>query len=172
MKSNELVKRAKAGDKDALVQIIMDKKEEYYKLAYTYTQNREDALDALEDTIVILYKKIKTLKKEEAFYSWSKTILVNRCRDLIRKRKRIVHLEEWEFPEGKDDIKNREEAMDLEKELKKLNINQQEAIRLRYYLDYDYETIATITNVPLGTVKSRIFTGIEKLKVALGGGKR
>lgn len=172
MEINELVRKAKSGDQDALVQIIMNEKEEYYRLAYIYTQNREDALDALEDTIVILYKKIKTLKKEEAFYSWSKTILVNKCRDLIRKRKKVVYLEKWEVPDEKDSIRNREEAMDLEQELRKLNIKQQEAIKLRYYMDYDYETIAEITNAPLGTVKSRIFTGIEKLKVALGGGKR
>ncbi|MCC5911905.1 MAG: sigma-70 family RNA polymerase sigma factor [Clostridiaceae bacterium] len=172
MKTIELVKKAKAGDKDALVKLIMNKKQEYYKLAYTYTQDREDALDALEDTIVILYEKIKTLKNEEVFDSWSKTILVNRCKYLLRKRKKLIYLEEQEVPDEKDMIKNREEAIDLEKELKKLNLNQQETIRLRYYMDYDYETIAKLTNTPLGTVKSRINTGIEKLKTALGGAKK
>lgn len=172
MKINELVKKAKAGDKEALVQLIMDKNEEYYKLAYIYTQNREDALDALEDTIVILYKKIKTLKKEEAFYSWSKTILVNKCKDLLRKRKKVIHLGKREILDEKDIIGKREEVIDLEQALRKLNRHQQEAIKLRYYMDYDYQSIAKITNAPLGTVKSRIFTGIEKLKVVLGGGKR
>lgn len=172
MENNELVKKAKAGDQDALLKLIMDKEQEYYKLAFFYTQNREDALDVLEDTIVILYKKIKSLKKEEAFYSWSKRILINKCKDLLRKRKKVIHLGEWEVSDEKDVVGMREEAMDLEEALKKLNIHQQEAIKLRYYLDYDYESIATITNVPLGTVKSRIFTGIEKLKVMLGGGKK
>ncbi|SET10745.1 RNA polymerase sigma-70 factor, ECF subfamily [Natronincola peptidivorans] len=170
METIELVKKSKVGDKEALLQLIMNKKQEYYKLAYVYMQNQEDTLDALEDTIVILYKKIKTLKKEEAFDSWSKTILVNRCKDLLRKRKKLIYLEEKEVLDEKDMIQNREDAIDLEKALKKLNPNQQEAIRLRYYMDYDYETIARLTNTPLGTVKSRIFNGIEKLKAALGGG--
>ncbi|SDK92417.1 sigma-70 family RNA polymerase sigma factor [Natronincola ferrireducens] len=169
METGDLVKKAKLGDKEALVELIMAQQQEYYKLAYVYTQNREDALDALEDMIVILYKKVKSLKKEEAFYSWSKTILVNSCKKTLKQRKKLVYLEGWERQEERNPIENREEALDLEKELRKLSSHQQEAIKLRYYMDLDYETISKITKVPLGTVKSRISTGISKLKKALGG---
>ena len=81
------VKRAKDGDKDALLNLIMDRKSEFYKLAFIYKMNREDAMDAMEDMIVILYQKIKSLKNNEFFYSWGKTILVNCCKNILRKRK-------------------------------------------------------------------------------------
>ncbi|NLY66156.1 MAG: RNA polymerase subunit sigma-24, partial [Tissierellia bacterium] len=42
------IKKAKKGDKEALIRLIMNKKNEYYKLAYVYMKNREDALDALQ----------------------------------------------------------------------------------------------------------------------------
>lgn len=62
METDLLVKRAKQGDKDALVELIMLQKQEYYKLAYAFLNNKEDALDALEDMIVILYERIDRLK--------------------------------------------------------------------------------------------------------------
>ncbi|WP_332455180.1 RNA polymerase sigma factor [Paenibacillus crassostreae] len=87
------VKRAKKGDKEALLQLIMAEKEAYYKLAFTYMGNEHDAMDAMEDMIVRLYDKIEQLKKEESFYSWSKTILVNCCKSLLRKQKKLVLIE-------------------------------------------------------------------------------
>lgn len=166
-----LVKKAKAGDKEALLQLIMKEHEEYYKLAYVYTRNPDDAMDALEDMIVILYHKINTLRKEDAFYSWSKTILVNSCKKILKTKNKLLYFDQWEQPDDRNSIKNSEEAMDLEGALNKLNEHQREAIKLRYYLDYDYKSIANITNVSLGTVKSRISTGIKKLKNLLIGGE-
>ncbi|NLM04088.1 MAG: sigma-70 family RNA polymerase sigma factor [Clostridiales bacterium] len=171
MEIKMLVKKAKAGDKEALLQLIMKEHEKYYKLAYVYTKNPEDAMDALEDMIVILYNKINTLRKEDAFYSWSKTILVNSCKKILKRRNKLLYLDQWEQPDDRNSIKNSEEAMDLEGALNKLNEHQREAIKLRYYLDYDYKSIANITNVSLGTVKSRISTGIKKLKNLLIGGE-
>ena len=84
-----LIKNTKSGDKDALVTLIMNKKNEYYGLALLYMKNQEDALDALEDMIVILYSKIHSLRKPEAFYSWSKKILVSCCLNKIKKDKRL-----------------------------------------------------------------------------------
>ena len=99
-------------------------------------------MDALEDMIVILYHKINTLRKEDAFYSWSKTILVNSCKKILKRRNKLLYLDQWEQADDRNPIKNSEEAMDLEEALNKLNEHQREAIKLRYYLDYDYKSIA------------------------------
>ncbi len=48
MEIRELILSAKKGDQKALVQLIMERKHEYYKLAYVYVKNREDALDAMK----------------------------------------------------------------------------------------------------------------------------
>ncbi len=55
-----LVKRAKAGDKDDLLELVMDQKDNYYKLAYVYLKNPEDSMDAVQDMITILYNNIQT----------------------------------------------------------------------------------------------------------------
>lgn len=168
METGVLVKQAKQGDKEALVQLIMAQQQDYYKLAYVYMGNREDALDAMEDMIVLLYEHIPGLKKEEAFYSWSKTILVNCCKKILGRKKKNLPLTIQE--EGHDGGFNRmDDKLMLEAHLARLSQEQQEVIRLRYYLELDYQGIAELTKTPLGTVKSRIFNGLKKLKESIGG---
>ncbi len=88
-----LVKQAQKGDKEALIQLVMAEKVAYYKLAYILVKDREEALDSLQDMIVILYENIGKLKDETAFYSWSKTILVNRCKKRLKDKKKVISLE-------------------------------------------------------------------------------
>ena len=54
--------------------------------------------------------------------------------------------------------------MDIKELLIHLNEHQKEAIQLKYFHDLDYQTIADMTTVPIGTVKSRIFQGLKKLR--------
>lgn len=164
-----LVKKAKQGDKDALVQLIMDKKEDYYRLAFVYMKNKEDSLDAISDMIVILYEKIHQLKNKKAFYSWSKTILVNCCKKLLKDRRKLVYLDVIEEEGCEIELKEKEAQILVEEHLSKLNDIHKEVIELRYFLDLDYKTISYILKIPLGTVKSRISIGLEKLKESLGG---
>ncbi|MCY6369433.1 sigma-70 family RNA polymerase sigma factor [Clostridium ganghwense] len=167
--SRKLVEKAKQGDGEALIQLIMDKNQEYYKLAYVYMKNEEDALDVMEDMIVILYENIHKLKKDDAFYSWSKTILVNCCKKLLRKRKKVVSLESIKEEADEEIIEQKNKKIMLDGYLSKLNEKHQEVIKLRYFLDLDYQTIASLIKVPIGTVKSRISIGLKKLKESFGG---
>jgi RNA polymerase sigma-70 factor (ECF subfamily) len=164
-----LVKNAKGGDKEALLQLIMEQKNDYYRLAYVYMNNKEDALDALEDMIVKVYEKIKSLKDEEAFYSWSKTILVNCCKLMLKKRRKIVLFNKPEEKPYTEKYEEKEQNHDLQKYMAKLNKDQQEAIKLKYYFDLDYMTISEMLKVPVGTVKSRISTGLHRLQEIMGG---
>lgn len=167
-----LVRRAKKGNKEALLQLIMSEKDVYYKLAFTYMGNSHDALDAMEDMIVRLYEKIDQLKKEDAFYSWSKTILVNSCKGLLQKRNKLVLFDDWNttseigLPHAltSDPYSSSDQKMDMQALLMHINDYQREAIQLKYMHDLDYQTIADITNVSIGTVKSRIFQGLKRLR--------
>ncbi|WP_438432964.1 sigma-70 family RNA polymerase sigma factor [Gorillibacterium sp. sgz500922] len=174
MDVTQAVKRAKKGDKEALLQLVLAEKEAYYRLAYAYLRNEEEAMDALEDMIVKLFEQIGRLRKEEAFYSWSKTILVNRCKRTLRTGKRLLPLRDEpaegtdQWVDGRAEARTTEERIDLETLLVRLNEDQHEAIRLKYYHDLDYRTIAEITRVSPGTVKSRIFHGLRKLRELYG----
>lgn len=165
MKVVRLVKKAKKGNKEALLQLVMDQRDDYYRLALTYMGNENDAMDAMSEMIVSLYVNIHQLKKEAAFYSWSKTILVNSCKQMLRKRKNIVLLDEWETTESVHEPHvQSDQHMDIQEMLKCVNEHQKEAIQLKYMHDLDYETIAEMTDVSVGTAKSRVFQGIKKIR--------
>ena len=164
-----LVKKARNGDKEALMQLVLDAKDEYYRLAYTYLENEHDAMDALENMIVILYEKIDQLQKPESFYSWSKTILVNECRALLRKRKKIIFLEQNQTEQLVDESLIATDQYSFDELLTSLSPVQKEAVQMKYFLDYDFETIAELTNVPVSTAKSRVFQALKKLRITLGG---
>jgi RNA polymerase sigma-70 factor (ECF subfamily) len=177
MNEIRLVKKAKKGDKEALVQLVMAEKDAYYRLAFTYLGNEHDAMDAMEEMIVILYEKVDQLKKDVSFYSWSKTILVNHCKQVLRRQKKIVLLEDFNAVYMKDsDHVSRdnpyitiEQKVDIQKSLLRLSVDQREAIELKYFHDLDNQSIADITCVPIGTVKSRVFKGLNKLREYYGG---
>ena len=169
METALMIKKARQGDREILVQLIMKQKEDYYKLAYVYMKNPDDAMDALEEMIVIVYDNIHRLRKEEAFYSWSKTILVNCCKKMLRKKKKLVSMEGVREQVDTSPFAHKEAQIVLEQYLSHLNPKQKEAIILRYYLDLDYQGIADILKIPVGTVKSRISIGLRNLKKSTGG---
>lgn len=162
----QLIKHARKGDKDALLQLILYRQDEYYRLAWSYMKNKEDALDAMEDMIVQLYENIHRLKKIDSFVSWSNKILISCCHAIYRKGKRTVYVEQEYLevlPDNKLNFEQKDAQLDVEQLLTKINSHQAEAIRLRYLHDMDLETIAKIEGVSIGTVKSRIFYGLKKL---------
>lgn len=177
MRIAQQVKQAQKGDKKALLQLIVAEQDAYYRIALAYLGKEHDAMDALEDMIVILYEKIGQLKKANAFYSWSRTILVNHCRAMLKSRNKLILIEEWEngdrseprAAEISDPYEQLDRHMDIRDLLERINPDQKEAIQLKYFHDFDYESIARITNVSVGTVKSRVFNGLKKLKEWCGG---
>lgn len=169
-----VVSAARRGDKEALLSLIMAEKSQYFRLAYSFLNHEEDAMDALEDMIVILYQKIPSLRQEELFFSWSKTILVNCCKKRLKQRKKLIPTEEPFLAtgnSGKEASKASEveDRLALEQHLSGLSEKHSEILKLKYYMDYDNSTIAKILKIPIGTVKSRISKGLTKLRESLGG---
>ena len=169
MEEKLLIKHAKKGNKESLLKLVMAQEMDYYKLAYVYMKNPEDSMDAMQDMIVILYENISKLKKDSSFYSWSKTILVNLCKKRLKERQKIVSLDDIK-EESIDHIYDSfEDSVVLEKYLSELSDEHREVIKLKYYLDLDYNSISELLKIPLGTVKSRLSIGMKRLKESMGG---
>ena len=172
MNEKKLVQKAKKQNKKALLQLVMQQKDDYYRLAYSYMKNPHDAMDIMEEMIIILYEKIGQLEKIESFYSWSKTILVNLCKTKLKKQHKELLVDDIELhsstTQTTDPYKYTAETMDIEQLLSSLNPYQAETIKLKYLHDLDNATIAKITNVSVGTVKSRIHNGLNLLKRVYG----
>jgi RNA polymerase sigma factor, sigma-70 family len=144
-----------------------------YKIAFSYFKNEDGASDALQDTALIAYRNFKNLKEKEKFNSWITTILVNRCREMLRKNKKVI-LEEIDSNielsinslkfKTKCEYSKVEDNLYIIDILNKIDIKYSEVIRLKYLGDYTLSEIAFILSIPLGTVKSRMSTGLKELR--------
>ena len=80
----ELIEKAKKGDRDAFTKLIMDVENDLYKIAKTRITNEADIEDAIQETMIESYKSIKKLREPKKFKRWLITILINKCNRIYR----------------------------------------------------------------------------------------
>ena len=85
-------------DKEFFVREIDRNSGRLFRVAYSLLQNREDCRDALQECALKAWEKRSTLRQEQYFATWITRILINECRNIQRKRKRTVPLDEVPEP--------------------------------------------------------------------------
>lgn len=85
----ELVILAKKRDADAFTKLMQTQMQNMYKTARALLENDEDAADAISDTILACWEKLDQLKNPEYFRTWMTRILINKCNDILRKKKEL-----------------------------------------------------------------------------------
>lgn len=83
----ELVKRAKSGDEEAFIRLMESQSDCMYKMAKTILKNEEDVADAMAETVLVCWEKLSTLKENRYVKTWMIRILMNKCYDLLRKKR-------------------------------------------------------------------------------------
>ena len=159
--TENIVKLAKKGDKDAFMTLIDKNITAYYRVAKGILSSEEDIKDAIQNTIIIIYNKLYTLKNIELFKTWSIRILINQCNKIYNINKKLIKT---------DKIENSSTySIDLDSKIDLYNAISTLANELRiptilfYFDDLSYKEISDILSIPEGTVKSRVFRAKEKL---------
>lgn len=140
---------------------IMERKDKFYKIAWSYLYIHEDVEDVIQNSMIKAYENINTLKEIKFFETWFITILMNECRHSLRSRKRELLREEVIYEDFHVDNYNFFVEINLMDEIFK------EVIVLKYISGYTQEEISRILDIPIGTVKSRIYRGIKELRKLL-----
>ena len=96
----KLVIQAKKHDKEAFVKLIEDNQASMYKAAIAILQNDEDAADAIQETILICWEKIGSLRHAGYFKTWLMRILIHQCYAIYNQKKRMITAEK--FPDIED----------------------------------------------------------------------
>ena len=177
-----LIRKSQKGDVDAFEKLIKEYKKTAYNIAYRYVNNVQDAEDLSQDAILKAYKSIKSFNMKSSFKTWLYRIVVNTCLD-YRKKKSIdaVSMEKEyssEFSEYriqyKDNSPGPEEMLEKKEQrnyimhmIDNLDDKLKDAVILRDIQNFSYEEISEILECNLGTVKSRISRGRDKLKEQL-----
>ena len=163
-KKSNIIK-AKNGDNEAFLELINENKLNIYRVARGILSNEHDIEDAIQNTIIKAYEKINTLKKNEFFRTWLVRILINECNEIIRKNKRIVSINESNHEEKYNDYY---ENIDLTNAINSLSEELRVTTVLFYFEDMSIKDIASVLNIPNGTVRSRLSRARKILREIIG----
>lgn len=174
----ELIKKAKEGDKESFTQAIVIIKNDLYKIAKTKIANEEDIQDIIQETMVDAFKHIRKLKENSKFKSWIIKILINNCNKYYRKKyidKEMYDNYDVEFYKNEiksyEILKLKEDTLDFYDMIKELKYEERIIIVLYYGEKYTTREISKILNVNENTIKTRMARAKEKIKNTYKGGK-
>ena len=151
-----------------LINLIESNKEKYYRIAFTYVKEKNSALDIIHDAVLKALQKKDTLRKKEYMETWFYRILVNECISHIRKRRKIIYLDE--LPENQIPIEQpayNDRYISLYSAVDKLSPELRTIIILRFFEDIKLEEISHITSTKLSTVKARLYKALKLLKAEM-----
>jgi RNA polymerase sigma-70 factor (ECF subfamily) len=143
--------------------MLIDNYDKYYRLAYSYVQNEQDALDIVQESAYRVIKDLDQLKKRDYLSTWIYRIVIHNAIDSLRKKKReTVSLLEVELIH--EDQYQEEDPLSL---LSSLEDKDRALVILKYLEDRKLEEISKIMEMNISTVKSRLYRALKKLKVIL-----
>jgi len=182
----DLLQKAAGGDIAAFETLIVQYEKLIYNIAWRIMGNAEDAKDIAQEAILKIYRNLATCKSIDLFKAWAAKITHNTCLDELRRRKgKQAESYDAMLEEGREafdaDIRRGDlrspddgdpESALMRKEmqgiigdgLNQLSDEHRALLVLRDVQGLSYEEIAEITNLPLGTIKSRISRGRSNLK--------
>lgn len=162
----EVVKKAKNGDKEAFSKLIIYCKNNLYKIAKCRLDKEEDIADVIQDTIISAYNSIGKLHDLKSFKTWIMKILVNKCNDFYKNNKKIsyVSIESNEMEKyliGEEDVSANACFENL---MSCLSVEERTIMMLFYGEKYTIKEISKVLNINENTVKSKMFRSKQKLK--------
>ena len=175
MEESRLIHRASAGDAGAFNALMGMHERRMYAVALRMCGNPEDAQDCLQEAMIRVYRSISGFKAQSSFSTWVYRITMNTCLDELRRRKNRPGtsldglLEMGWSPSDEGDTPERhalrrEARASIQRFIGELPEDMRAAVVLRDVEGYSYDEIAEILGANVGTVKSRISRGREKLR--------
>ncbi|MTH54090.1 sigma-70 family RNA polymerase sigma factor [Bacillus mangrovi] len=148
-----LVKKAKKGDGEAFVSLVKQYEDVLYRTASRLLNNEEDVADAMQDAIISAYEKLHTLKTDEYFNTWIYKILINKCNSLLKKKEKVLTIDDHLLPQRRNDDFQK---VELEDALNSLGDKYKLVLTLYYIVGLNCKEISEFLKEPEGTVKSRL----------------
>lgn len=150
-------------------QILLEKYDQYYRLAYSYTHNEADAYDIVQNGSYKALRGSNTLKNTEYAQTWVYRIMLNEC---FRSLKQPQHCsyDRMQDEMGKElmSIEDSNLDIDLQRAIDALPEQDKAVVILRFFEEMKLEEIANILEENISTIKSRLYRSLKKLRYALG----
>lgn len=173
-----LIQRARKGDPEAFAALVAEHQHYLYNLALRVLKDENEALDLTQETFVRAWTALPNFRGQSQFRTWLYRIVTNLCYNrLPNLRRSLTDLGDdviSELPETNLTFDNPARGFEsnelrfyLHNAIETLDESYRLLITLRYQNELSYEEIASLLNLPLGTVKTGLFRAKEQLRRAL-----
>lgn len=168
-----LVERYLAGDHAAFDELMRAHQERVFGVCLRMLRDRDAALDAAQETFITVFRKADRFSGRSAFSTWLYRVAVNTCYDALRRQRRhqAEPLPETNDPadhQAVDPFDSAELRPDVEAALMAIPEEFRAAVVLSDLEGLSLQMVAEALDVPVGTVKSRVFRGRKLLAERLG----
>jgi RNA polymerase sigma-70 factor (ECF subfamily) len=176
----QIVERALTGDAEAFGEIVTRWERRIFALAYGILGREEDARDATQETFLAAFRNLRNFRGEAKVSSWLHRIAVNQC--ITRQRRAKVRNEAGLDDEQEKDASNfaaplsysparvtegREQIVAVRRAVNSLPIELRQVVVMKEFEELTFREIADALDVPLSTVKSRLYTALRQLQMRL-----
>lgn len=173
----QLIEATRAGDSEAFGRLVQRHQDRLYNSLFRVLGSAEDARDVVQDAFVQAYLKLETFRGAAAFYTWLYRIAFNLAMSHARKRRPTTSLEQARESFGREPVDGqpgpdahmvrRERVQLVHAALAALSAESRQVLVLRELEGCRYDQIAEILELPVGTVRSRLFRAREQLREQL-----
>ena len=178
-----LVTRILGGDRERFTELVKRYEKRVINYVYRITHRYEEAHDLAQEIFVKVFVAIDRYDPKYQFSTWLFRIAQNSAIDALRKKSvtevPIARSSDDEPPKDREfadpgvtpyrALKNKQLGAAIDKAVRELPPDYRELIQLRHFAELSYEEIATMKNLPLGTVKNKLFRARNMLKESLEG---
>ncbi|GFZ30185.1 RNA polymerase sigma factor SigY [Clostridium zeae] len=168
-----LIARAKAGDKYAFEILISNNFSILKGYVLKLTLNKDLTEDIVQDTLLSAVVHIDSFVSNAKFSTWLIKIATNKYRDYLRRNKETdMLLDTFQSSSiTEEELVKKEELEEILKILRTMPADKRTVFILKHYYGYSYEEISSIVNCPIGTVRSRLHYAIKEIISRFNGGE-
>ena len=171
----ELVLAAQAGDQSAYGSLVRRWERQIRGAIYRVLGSDDEARDVTQEAFLKAYRALGSFKREARFSSWLYQIALNLCRDRLRRRRGRVQVSldnldedggptQLRAPSALDLVEARDLSRVVAEAVAALPEEQREVIVLKEYQDLTFLEIAEVLDLPVSTVKTRLYRGLSLLR--------
>ncbi len=172
-----IVDRALSGDAEAFGEIVRRWERRIFALTYGILGREEDARDATQETFLAAFRNLRGFRGEAKVSSWLHRIAVNQCltrqrRAKVRKESALDDSPETEFAGSVAEspalvVEGRQRTAAVRRALNGLPLELRQIVVMKEFEELTFREIAEALELPLSTVKSRLYTGLKQLQLRL-----
>lgn len=166
----DLIGRAKRGDKEAFTRLVLEHGDRLYSVAYRILRDAVRAEDAVQQTFLVAWRELPSLRDDGRLEAWLYRLLVNACYVEIRHTRRwqpglrLVSVEDPAEDDAQVSVAHRDE---LERAFRRLSTEHRAVLVLHHYLGLSGAEVGEALGLSAGTVRSRLHYARQAVRAAI-----